>query len=260
MTPNGFHGSKEDWERMVAPLRQFDAALDDFAARVGATIDQNHHNVPNRILSWTTRGIRRQIQISLYGDEPLVQLSWTAYRDHARERRGKRGPVITGLSLAQFDTAMSMLLAQAKADAEAVTEKDLERWTTLDVDVNAINWMREELHADDEPMQAPLALFLMDVPYLFIRGVLPPLPVLNEILESGRLGGGMSPGARWTPFSLTESEYADLVTELPRAWRAARESGDARFPPGELRIDPALASARNHEEWIAAVCAKYPRG
>src|SRR5687768_3421973 len=258
MTPNGFHGSKDEWERMVAPLRAFDAVLEEFAARVGASIEQNYHNMPNRMLSWTTDDIRRQIQISLYGDEPLIQFSWVAYRDRARERRGKGGPVITGVSLTELKAHLPRMLEQARSDVEAVRAEELEHWTNIQIDTDAINYLREEFHGDEKAMQAPLAFFVMDVPYLLIRGVLPPRHVLNEILEIGQLGGGMSPAARWTPFSLTEAEYAQLVHDLPPAWRKERERGEARFPPAALRIDPALASAKDHQAWVAAVCEKYP--
>jgi hypothetical protein len=89
--------------------------------------------------------------------------------------------------------------------------------------------------------------------------VLPPLHILNEILELGHVGGGMSPGARWTPFSLTEAEYETLVAQLPKIWKSARKRGKPRVPPQQIRIDPGFASAKTFEEWVAAVSAKYPR-
>jgi hypothetical protein len=42
-------------------------------------------------------------------------------------------------------------------------------------------------------------------------GVFPPLHLLNQFLLRGGGGGGMSPGARWDPFTLTGEEYGLLV-------------------------------------------------
>ena len=120
-----------------------------------------------------------------------------------------------------------------------------------------ISYVRLEFHEPEEPRQASLPVFLMDVPYLLVRGVVPPLHVLNEILQSGGRDGGMGPGARWTPFSLTNAEYAALVADFQRAWRDAMDTDDARFVPEALRIDPALADAPNFETWMMAVCSKY---
>lgn len=123
-----------------------------------------------------------------------------------------------------------------------------------------VDYVREEFHAPDEPRRAPLPVFLMDVPYLLLRGAVPPLPVLNEILAAGRLGGGMSPGSRWAPFALGESEYAALVAALPQARREAITTGDARFVPDQIRIDPDLADYTDFVAWAAAVAAKYGPG
>ena len=123
--------------------------------------------------------------------------------------------------------------------------------------MKSIEYIREEFHAPDERRQAPLPVFLMDVPYLLVLGVVPPLPVLNEILSTGHLGGGMSPGARWSPFVLDHSEFAELLAAFPQAWNDLRTTDEARFVPDELRIDMDLADFADFEEWARAVAAKY---
>ena len=122
--------------------------------------------------------------------------------------------------------------------------------------MRVVDYVREELHAPEETRRAPLPVFLMDVPYLLIRGVVPPLRILNEILATGRMGGGMSPGARWSPFQLTESEYQDLLVALPKA-HAEVDAAAARFVPEQIRIDPSLAHHTDLQEWARAVAAKY---
>lgn len=123
-----------------------------------------------------------------------------------------------------------------------------------------VDYVREEFHSPDEPRRAPLPVFLMDAPYLLIRGAVPPLSILNEILAAGHFGGGMSPGSRWAQFALKESEYAALVAALPQARREAMTTGDARFVPDQIRIDPDLADCTDFAVWAAAVAAKYGRG
>jgi len=43
---------------------------------------------------------------------------------------------------------------------------------------------------------------------------MPPLAVVNDILRKGEMNAGMSGGASWKPFSINDSEYAELVEEL----------------------------------------------
>jgi hypothetical protein len=59
-----------------------------------------------------------------------------------------------------------------------------------------------------------VAALLRDVPYLLIGGLIPPLLVINEVLRQGVDDAGMSGGCRWDPFEITQSEFAEIVSEL----------------------------------------------
>ena len=121
-----------------------------------------------------------------------------------------------------------------------------------------IDYTREEFHAPDEEQRAPLPVFLLDVPGLLVRGVLPPLHLLNEILAQGHMGGGMSPGARWNPFEITSTEYSDVIAGLAEAAREGSITHATRFVPNTVRLDPELGHHTDFIGWVRAVCAKYP--
>jgi hypothetical protein len=125
--PNGFHGSKAEWEKMVAPLRQLDEQLDSFAAARGLRVDHNYHNTPNRMVRWARNGIERVIQITLYGDEQIL-FAMSAFSDEAGGRRGKNWPRMD-IPLAEFKTNLETLLLEAHETLESVSSDDLEAWT-----------------------------------------------------------------------------------------------------------------------------------
>ena len=126
--PNGFHGSKAEWEKIVAPLRELDSGLNSFAAAHGLEVDQNYHNMPNRMLSWTIDGIERLIQVSLYGNEQVL-LALSAYRDEGGRRHGKRWPPQLDIPLAEFKANLETLLTEAHRTLDSVSPDDLEDWT-----------------------------------------------------------------------------------------------------------------------------------
>ena len=128
--PNGFHGSKEEWERMVAPLRQLDSELSSFAAAHGLELDHNYHNMPNRMLKWTSSGIQRVIHITLYGDNK-IQFAISAYQDEGGTRRGKRWPPMLDIPLPEFKSRLEPLLTEAYETLSTVSSADLEYWTDL---------------------------------------------------------------------------------------------------------------------------------
>ena len=63
---------------------------------------------------------------------------------------------------------------------------------------------------------------LLAIPYLLVTHIVPPLAVLNEVLATGESNAGMSGGCRWEPFSLTPSEFEEVVTYFA-------ERGDDRY-------------------------------
>lgn len=126
--PNGFHGSKAEWEKLVAPLRELDEGLDSFAAARGLRVDHNYHNTPNRMVRWARDGIERVIQITLYGERQVL-LSLAAFTDEGGTRRGKHWPPLIDIPLAEFKQKLETLLTEAHETLSVVTADDLEEWT-----------------------------------------------------------------------------------------------------------------------------------
>lgn len=123
--PNGFYGSKADWEKLVAPLRELDEGLDSFAAARALTVEHNYHNLPNRMVRWSRDGIERVIQITLESEHKIL-LSRFAFSDEGGTRRGKRWPPLRDIPLAEFKEKLAMLLAEAHQTLDSVSHDDLE--------------------------------------------------------------------------------------------------------------------------------------
>jgi hypothetical protein len=100
-----------------------------------------------------------------------------------------------------------------------------------------IKYTAWEFHHDPMKRSAPLPYFLLDIPYLFITGTIPPLAIINSILSKGGGDGGMGPGTSWEPFTMTEAEYREVVEELLTV-PVDQMKKYARFVPRELREDP----------------------
>lgn len=109
---------------------------------------------------------------------------------------------------------------------------------------------------DPEDREAPLSTFVYDVPYLAPCGIFPPLPVLNQCLLSGGSENGMSPGATWEPFALSDREYEDLVAVLDSLDPASL--GDAaRFTRRKYQLDHELDGLADRHAWTTAIHEKY---
>lgn len=65
----------------------------------------------------------------------------------------------------------------------------------------------------EEQVEGTLKDLLKDMPYV-LGQFIPPLIVLNRILESGVMDAGMSGGCRWEPFNLDAAEYDELAEGL----------------------------------------------
>ena len=119
-----------------------------------------------------------------------------------------------------------------------------------------VEYLRHEFHHEPEKRSAALPYFLLDIPYLFLSGVIPPLTVINYVLRHGGGDGGMSPGASWEPFTVTEAEYPELVEEL-LTLDTDQAKKHARFVPLTLQEDPTLHHHKNLIAWARAAKEKH---
>jgi hypothetical protein len=107
--------------------------------------------------------------------------------------------------------------------------------------------------------KAPLAEFMLDIMYLMQdTGVIPPLHVLNEVLQEGGDNGGMSPGTSWRSFSIQESEYQELVEELLKLDVTEAKKMHPYIYFQKVVVDEALHQRENYLSWLQAVSIKYP--
>jgi hypothetical protein len=82
------------------------------------------------------------------------------------------------------------------------------------------------------------------------------LHVLNELLSSGGGDGGMSPGASWTPFEISGSDYAALIPRVLNPERS-RLAALARYHDQEWSLDPELDHHTDYVAWRQAACEKH---
>lgn len=77
-----------------------------------------------------------------------------------------------------------------------------------------------------QPVEGTLLEFLFAIPNLLHGGVMPPLRVLNHLLNQGML---IAPegGCRWEPVKLTQTEYMDVVAEFNALSETAVHAWDA---------------------------------
>ena len=129
--PNGFAGSKEDWERLEALLRPLDRSLQDFARQHGLRIGYNEHSWPSRSLHW--RGeFERVIQISLETPRDLLWNVWVyAWQDRYRKRYWKKAALLRAVPMAEIEPALFQVLRQGMLLADTWSSQDLEFATDL---------------------------------------------------------------------------------------------------------------------------------
>ena len=119
-----------------------------------------------------------------------------------------------------------------------------------------INYERTELHGDNEPVENDLLSFVYDVPYFGACGIFPPFKIANSIFLSGGGDGGMSPGAIWSPFDITEDEYKELVEGIKKT-SLKDISKKVRYGDIKFEFDPDFDHIQDHIDWLTAVCNKH---
>ena len=121
--------------------------------------------------------------------------------------------------------------------------------------MRTVRYAQTEFRHPGKEVETDLFSFLYDLPYVFIYGVFPPLPVLNEVLMMGGVGGGMSPGAEWEPFSISQSEYREL---MECAHSKPDPDKQARFFNGShFTFESGYDGFDTWDAWFSALSEKY---
>jgi hypothetical protein len=127
--PNGFMGSKAEWDRLEAPLVALDGAFDEFATRHGSAMERNYHAWPSRLFRWRRDdGIDRCVEVFLESEAALAfAVCGAAYTERvgARFVRQLRG---ADLLSAPLDlTRVQGALEDVYRSVDALSLEDLER-------------------------------------------------------------------------------------------------------------------------------------
>ena len=124
--PNGFHGTREAWDRMEAPLRALDPVLEAWATRHGMSLSRNSHAWPERSLAWGAP-VERLIQIYLEDQDRLTWNVWIcAFEDRPSGRHWKREFLRSDEPIARIDTDLERLLGEAARIVDGWSTDDLE--------------------------------------------------------------------------------------------------------------------------------------
>ncbi len=118
--------------------------------------------------------------------------------------------------------------------------------------------MRHDIHRQSGSVRATLVEFVMDNLWLLHWRWIPPLHLLNGVLQTGGSDLGTSPGTWWSTGKLSTDESERLVVDLCAVNREKlRSNRRARFIPGRIVVDHSLGNCRRFLAWLRKVRAAY---
>ena len=131
MANGGYWASKDEWQRVEAPLLEVDSILNEFASEFGHRVTKNHKDWPERSIEWGVN-IRRLVQLYLADEKDLTFNLWLcASQDRDGKRYWKQENLVKGCPIAEFQHHLPSLLREGRAKLEGWNESDLEFATNL---------------------------------------------------------------------------------------------------------------------------------
>jgi hypothetical protein len=122
MGNGGWYGTKEEWQRIEAPIKSLDPELERFAALHSLAITRNGRDWPDRSMVWGD-DVRCLIQLYLDDAETLgINLWICASQDRDRDRYWRREFLCKGAPVEDVTTRLGELLDTAKTR--------LDRWSS----------------------------------------------------------------------------------------------------------------------------------
>jgi hypothetical protein len=123
--PNGFHGSRDEWERISSPLNEIDPVWEDFSRARSLERAKNDRNWPSRTMKWRNE-IDRVIQLYL-ADEKAMTFSFEvhAFEDRAGKRYWRRKSLKECVPWAEIRGQIRELLEEGYRLVESWKRADL---------------------------------------------------------------------------------------------------------------------------------------
>ena len=129
--PNGFHGSREAWDRIEAPLRALDPTFEAFARKLGVPLGRNTRSWPERSVRWGSQ-LSRLIQLYLEDEDRLTWTLWVcASEDRSSARYWRREFLRKGVPIEDVAPQLASLLERAHELVTGWSSRDLELATEL---------------------------------------------------------------------------------------------------------------------------------
>ena len=129
--PNGYHGSKGEWDRLEAPLVELDPVIKSFAESHKMELSSNYHNWPERSLTAIDE-LHRKIQIFMKNEEPpTFVIGAYAWRDIDANRYLKSEFVTEAVPLSALRLHLLSWLEQSYKTVMAWKPEELEFATRI---------------------------------------------------------------------------------------------------------------------------------
>jgi len=124
--PNGFHGSRDEWERISSPLNEIDLLWDEFARARSLEKERNDRNWPSRTLKWRNE-IDRVITLYL-ADDKAMTFSFVvhAFEDRAGKRYWRKESLKEPVPWNEIRSQISQLLEDGYRMVDSWQRADLE--------------------------------------------------------------------------------------------------------------------------------------
>lgn len=108
------------------------------------------------------------------------------------------------------------------------------------------------------PKRKPLDRFILDIPYGLYFSIAPGLQALNDLLLTGKAGGGMGTGVTWEPFTITSEQY-DAIADAWRRFdlRSLLKIPESAMPDLSFVFDADILAIPKHNDYLRAASTKY---
>jgi hypothetical protein len=114
MANGGWHGTKEEWDRIESPLKEIDSDLHQFSKKYGLLLTKNCKDWPERSLTWAT-DVQCLIQIFLVDAKALTFNLWIcASQDRSDSRFWKQEMPCKEVSITEIKNNFLVRLEEGK--------------------------------------------------------------------------------------------------------------------------------------------------